>query len=280
MHVDRLERRLSHADVDFLGELKVAALLGLLEQAAVEASTAAGYDAARYTREGRLWIIHRTQLQRLVPVGGTDTVTVETQVIDFRRVRSLRRYTIRRDEDTAVEALTDWVYCDMRTGRPMRIPQELQHAFAGLKGAPPHSRSMALPDSNGHRPVDFQVTVQPSHLDHIAHVNNAVYANYLEDGACALFAERGWPLRRMLEHGGALRLVSLDFEYCTDALLGDALTIRSWMDEEWTCTAEGTPKAVTVCQTITRGDGKDIMRARSTWAWRQKPAIIGGVPRP
>src|SRR5262249_35172266 len=61
-----LERRISHADVDFLGELKVSALLGLLEQSAVEASTATGFDAARYARERRIWIIRRTRLERMV----------------------------------------------------------------------------------------------------------------------------------------------------------------------------------------------------------------------
>ena len=42
MNAFRLGRRLSHADVDFLGELKVSALLGLLEQAAVEECIEAG----------------------------------------------------------------------------------------------------------------------------------------------------------------------------------------------------------------------------------------------
>ena len=74
MRTYRLQQRLSHADVDFLGELKVTALLGLLEQAAVEASSAAGYDAPRYMQEGRIWIIRRTQLQRGRAVGGTDVI--------------------------------------------------------------------------------------------------------------------------------------------------------------------------------------------------------------
>jgi acyl-CoA thioesterase FadM len=80
MHSYRLQRRVSHADVDFLGELKVSALLGLLEQAAIEASIDAGFDAAWYMREGRIWIIHRTRLQRVVPVGGGDRIEVETDV--------------------------------------------------------------------------------------------------------------------------------------------------------------------------------------------------------
>src|ERR1700687_196751 len=127
--VYRLERRLSHADVDFVGELKVAALLGLLEQAAVEASTEAGFDPAWYAREGRMWIIRRTRLERFRPVGGSDTLEVETHVADFRRARSLRRYHVRRDGVIVAEATTDWVFCDVTSGRPMRYSDAMKQEF-------------------------------------------------------------------------------------------------------------------------------------------------------
>jgi acyl-CoA thioester hydrolase len=276
----RLQRRLSHADVDFLGELKVAALLGLLEQAAVEASTAVGFDAARYTREGRIWIIRRTRLQRFIPVGGTDTVEVETHVDDFRRARSLRRYTVRRDGVAVAEATTDWVYCDLQSGRPARIPETLQRAFMDGNAHAPLPREGSLPAAGSGEPLAFELTTQPSHLDHVAHVNNAVYASYLEDAAFALFAARGWPLTRMLAVGGALRIRSLDFEYLSDALAGEHLMIHSWPLEESPTTVSDAemPSPITLLQTITRTDGSEVMRAQSSWAWRRKPSVIGGVP--
>jgi len=276
----RLERRLSHADVDFLGELKVAALLGLLEQAAVEASTAVGFDAARYMREGRIWIIRRTRLQRFIPVGGTDTVDVETHVEDFRRARSLRHYTVRRAGAAVAEATTDWVYCDLQSGRPARIPEALQRAFMGDNAPAPLPRERSFPAAGNGEPLIFELTTQPSHLDHVAHVNNAVYASYLEDAAFALFAARGWPLTRMLAAGGALRIRSLDFEYLNDVPAGEHLVIRSWPLEELSAAGSDAevPPAVTLLQTITRTDGTEVMRAQSGWAWRRKPSVIGGVP--
>src|SRR5512135_1920833 len=127
MRTYQLQRHLSHADVDFLGELKVAALLGLLEQAAVEASSAAGFDAEWYARERRIWIIRRTRLERIVPVGGTDTIAVETAILDVRRARSLRRYQVRRGPELVARATTDWVYCNADTGRPVSVPQAVHH---------------------------------------------------------------------------------------------------------------------------------------------------------
>jgi acyl-CoA thioester hydrolase len=279
MRTYRLERRLSHADVDFLGELKIPALLGLLEQAAVEASTAVSFDADRYTRESRIWIIRRTRLERFVPVGGGDVLEVETQVIDFRRARSLRRYTVRRDATVVAVATTDWVYCDLQTGRPARIPAELQHAFTDGEALPTLARAEAMVAAAAPHAVAFELTVQPSHLDHVTHVNNAVYASYLEDGAFGLFAAHDWPFARMLAAGGALRIGWLDVEYLSDALAGDHLIVCSWFPEGTPQTAGADiPRAAHVLQTITRADGTPLMRAQSTWAWRSKPPVIGGVP--
>ena len=282
MHTYRLERRLSHADVDFLGELKIPALLGLLEQAAVEASAVVGFAADWYTREGRIWIIRRTRLERSVPVGGGDVLEVETHVLDFRRARSLRHYTVRRRETVVAIGTTDWVYCDLQAGRPARIPEELQRAFSDGTALPALTRAESLAGSPPPYAVAYELTVQPSHLDHVTHVNNAVYASYLEDGAFAFFAAHDWPLARMLAAGGALRVRRLDVEYLNDALAGNHLVVQSWLRDATTLTVshDNTLADACILQTLTRADGTLVLRAQSDWVWRQKPPVIGGVPEP
>jgi len=276
MHIYRLQRRLSHADVDFLGELKMAALLGLLEQAAVEASTALGFDAEWYMREGRIWIIHRTRVERHVPVGGGDTVEVETQIADFRRVRSLRRYCVRRGTTIVAQASTDWVYCDLATGRPTRIPESMQHVFSNGEGPALLPRPPALAASPAEPAQEMALTVAPSHLDHVIHVNNAVYLNFLEDAALAVFATHGWPLSRMLAAGGALRLRCVDIEYLRDAQVDERLRVRSWL-QDGNVAGEALSTAG-LLHSIADADGLDVVRARTDWVWRRKPTVIGGVP--
>jgi len=274
MSTYQLERRLSHAEVDFLGELKVGALLGLLEQAAVEASTAAGYGAERYTREGRVWIIRRTRLKRLQPVGGTDGLTIETSVQDFRRARSLRRYDVRRKDDPVARATTDWVYCDLASGRPVRIDADLQRALSAASPTP-LPRAEALPGEPISEPDRFEIVVRPSHLDHVRHVNNGIYANFLEDAAFASFAARGFPLPRMLEQGGALRIAELDIEYLNAAVIGDSLEVRTWVVDG--NVAASPASTCTVLQSICR-DSTEIVRAVTQWVWRRSSPILGGIP--
>lgn len=303
MHRYALEHRVSHADVDLLGEVKVAALLGLLEQAAVEASWECGFDPRWYTERQRVWIIRRTRLERVRPVGGGDRLRVATHVLDWRRARSLRAYAVERlghDGDTApvARATTDWVYCDMASGRPVSVPEEMRRAFSG-DGDVTLPRARALPGSGPGDPVVLPLVVRPSLLDHVTHVNNAAYAAMLEDGAFALFAAAGWPVARMLEHGGALRMARVDLEYLDDAVAGDDLRIHSWIvtvdadtaapDSVSTsrpsdaapalaCGDRGTPQDVRLLQTIARADGGRILRAASDWVWRRRPSILGGVP--
>lgn len=273
-----LTRRVSHADVDFLGELKVSALLGMLEQAAVEASSVCGFDAARYTLEQRVWIIRRTRLQNLRPVGGTDEISITTQVEDVRRARSLRRYTVQHGGEIVAEASTDWVYCDMQRGRPVRIPDTLHHALSGGIELPALPRAAAIvPAPPAVRATETTVVVQPSHLDHVIHVNNGIYVNFLEDGALALFAGHDWPLARMLSHQGALRIAWLDCEYLENAQHGDQLTVRSWLLEPDNFNAAA-PREARVRQSITRQDGRELLQAESGWLWRRRSSILGAPP--
>ncbi|HYC23245.1 MAG TPA: thioesterase family protein [Candidatus Bathyarchaeia archaeon] len=286
MHAYRLQHRISHADVDFLGELKLAALLGLLEQAAVEASTEVGFDAAWYSREGRIWIIRRTRIERSRPVGGGDLIEVATRVADYRRARSLRRYAVSRQTSGETErvatATTDWVYCDLATGRPASIPEGMQRAFSGPEPAPSLPRAERLPAAGSGAAVDLDLIVRPSDLDHVVHVNNAVYGSFLEDGGFALFAALGWPLERMLAAGGALRVRRLDAEYLADATAGDGLTVHSWLEgeDDLEAASQEAPARAKLVQSITRrsGAGGEVMRARSEWRWLARPRVVGGVP--
>lgn len=286
MHRYTLEHRVSHADVDLLGEIKVAAVLGLLEQAAVEASWDAGFDPAWYTAQRRVWIIRRTRLERLLPLGGGDRLQIATHVLDWRRARSLRLYEVRRagdpEERVAARATTDWVYCDIATGRPVSVPDEMRRVFSGEETATlPRARPIGAPDAA--RPVEMALVVRASLLDHVTHVNNAAYGALLEDGAFELFAAHGWTIARMLEAGGALRLGRIDLEYLDDAVAGDELLVRSWLGDgsdagATALASDAPPGRASLVQTIVRADGGRIMRAASDWVWRRRPAVLGGVP--
>jgi acyl-CoA thioester hydrolase len=56
-------------------------------------------------------------------------------VENIRRVRSLRKYEFTRKNDgkVLVKGETDWVFVDVKTGRPLAIPQEVENIFKVTK---------------------------------------------------------------------------------------------------------------------------------------------------
>lgn len=273
--------RVSHADVDFLGEWKLSAHLGALEQTAVEASADGGYDPARYTAEGKVWLVRRTRLERTRPVGGGDSLAIETHVSDFRRARSLRRYEVRRTggyggglESPVAIGSTDWVYCDVESGRPVSVPDEMKLALFGTTEAPVEGRAprVVIPDEPA--ADQFSVEVRPSHLDHMQHVNNAIWADFLEDATIASFSRQGFALAEMLDRGGALRPVRIDLEYLGDARLPQTLTVHTWLDAP----PRSPDRSVLVTQAVVGSAGERLLRAQTSWQWRRRPAVLGGIP--
>lgn len=60
-----------------------------------------------------------------------EVITAATWVSAFAPRQSLRRYLFWRGADKTLlaEAETNWVYIDLKSGRPIRLPDELRVAF-------------------------------------------------------------------------------------------------------------------------------------------------------
>jgi len=76
---------------------------------------------------GATWVVRSHNIEYLSPLFAGEDVTVLTWVVNFRRVRSLRRYRFLRTRDGALLAKgeTDWVFVDTASGRPCKIPDAI-----------------------------------------------------------------------------------------------------------------------------------------------------------
>ncbi|HEU6449708.1 MAG TPA: thioesterase family protein [Verrucomicrobiae bacterium] len=77
---------------------------------------------------GAAWVVRSHYIEYLAPAFAGDTLTMQTWVVNFQKVRSLRKYKIIRAFDKAViaRAETEWVFVNSKTGRPMAIPDEVK----------------------------------------------------------------------------------------------------------------------------------------------------------
>jgi acyl-CoA thioester hydrolase len=257
--------RVRHHECDANGRAHAATYLNFMQEAAFDASAAAGYDFSRYSDLNLHWLVRETDITYLKPksMRYDASVQVKTWVIDFRRVRSRRAYEFSLDDSTELlaQASTDWVLLDSATGRPTQIPPEMRWAF--FPQGPPETapRRNRYPSSKSPQAGAFQLhwRIRWSDLDSVGHVNNAVYLSFLEDAAISAATENGWPPARL--HERELDLVNRrhQIEYRQPAFLDDELVLTTWLSNLDRSTGLRH-------FTITRPrDNTLLLRARLTW---------------
>ncbi len=83
---------------------------------------------------GGSWIVRSHSIDYLHPAFCGDRIVAITWVVNFQKVRSLRKYEFIRKSDNATLAkgATEWVYINVRSGRPSIIPEQVRNCFPVL----------------------------------------------------------------------------------------------------------------------------------------------------
>jgi acyl-CoA thioester hydrolase len=211
--------RVRHYELDVAGRVQVATYVRYMQEAAIEASAAVGFDTDWYRAHGTGWVIRRLAVR-------CHEVAVTTWVSEMRGVRSTREYDLRRAADGArlARARVHWVYLDLRTGAPTRFPAGFAEAFAPSGDVPDLRVGLrrGRPAGDGHR-YSSRRRVEFHELDTARHVNHAVYLQWLGQAHRDALRAAGHP-------PGDGRLpwhAAYDVEYLAPALDNDAVEIVS-----------------------------------------------------
>ena len=90
-HTHESTFRVRHYECDAYGHVNNANYLRYTQEAAFEASAAAGYDVARYQGLNRIWYVRGSDITFLRPMAYGDIGEhVKTWVSDFRRIHCHR----------------------------------------------------------------------------------------------------------------------------------------------------------------------------------------------
>jgi acyl-ACP thioesterase len=163
------------------GMLRSSGLLRYAQDVAWIHSEGAGFGRDWYGARQLMWLVRSIVLDVEDAVEYGTTLTVTTEVLGFRRVWARRRSDVFRADAAGSRVATmliDWVLLGP-SGAPTRVPSEILGAFpVELPSFEP--TRVAVPSAdNGMR---HALSVRPRDLDPMAHVNNAVYVDYLEEG--------------------------------------------------------------------------------------------------
>ncbi len=221
------------------GRIGHGVFLQWFEEAAIQASAAAGYGLAAYEELQGAWVMRDIDVEFLDSPRYDEEVNVTTWVSDFRRVRSHREYVARRTVDQAVLARgrAEWVFLDTRTLMPRRLSAEMVAQFDanGIAALEP----VEWPASNDGESLGQLETahgVLHREIDQMHHVNNVIYVEWIEQQM--IDAAKAWKLdgaaaprrhyvqyRQAAQEGDTLRLTSQAVR-CTIGVVWQHLILR------------------------------------------------------
>lgn len=223
--------RFYECDVD--GFLHRANYTRLMQEVAIDASADVGWDAARYDAIGKQWIVHSTHIEYFHPIRVNNKIQIKTWVEDFRRVRSLRIYEFRKEDESELvaRAVTDWVLIDMKTLRPTQPPADMIAAFYPDYQNETSQFRQQFPTQPPPPETSncLEKQVEWRDVDQLGHFNNSAYLDYLDVASRHSLSNIGWGWTA--EKQANLRLVAHQqhIKYNQPALLDDVIEIITWI---------------------------------------------------
>jgi acyl-CoA thioester hydrolase len=115
--------------IDENGHTNNVIYLQWMQDIAVEHYAALGGLEAQ--RPFGTWFIREHKLEYIRPAFAGEEIEIRTWVENIGRVRSLRKYEFIRKHDgnVLVKGETDWVFVDVKCGKPLSIPEEVKAIF-------------------------------------------------------------------------------------------------------------------------------------------------------
>lgn len=226
--------RVRHYELDRLGHVNNAVYVKYMQEAAIEASTDAGFSPAWYVANGTGWVIRKLDIRYYRQLRYRDELAVRTWVSDIQRVSSHREYEITRLEDGApvARARVNWIYVDLKTRRPARIAAEFHKAFSPdgeLEQLDIRIPNAQVPD-NAYR-YQRQRRVEFYEVDTAQHVHHAVYLEWIQQAYFDAIRAAGYPVEKASAEGLNVLQGGHSIEYYEPAFDDDAIEVTSWICE-------------------------------------------------
>ena len=209
--------RVRYSEVDQKGNLTIVALINYLQDCAAFHSDSAGFGLDYLSARSRGWFITNWQLAiPTLPHYGEDIV-ISTWAYEMRGMFAKRNFMIENASGEAlVLANSLWVFMDLATNRPARIPDE--EVFAYQVEAPLDmdwgGRKIRRLAEDTFQPQG-DTHVMPVHLDTNHHMNNAYYIEIARDALAK-----------------GKKIFGIRAEYKKPAELGDRICIRRAESED------------------------------------------------
>ena len=215
-----MEYRVDSRDIDMFRQCRPSAVLGILQEAATQASLAlhiSGPEALE--KYNALWMVTRSRVELDKPIRWNDLLTVRTWHRGAAGASSYRDFDIIRDGEIIGRGLTLWVLVDADEHKLMRMKSLKE--FEGTDGGELNRRERL---HRARMPESFDGCalreMRYSDTDINGHINNIHYADFACD---ALHLER---------YGEGRFVNSIQLDYITECMAGETVSIDTAVQDD------------------------------------------------
>jgi acyl-CoA thioester hydrolase len=257
--------RIRSSECDANGHLHSSHYLRFMQESAFDALAKAGYDLENHQNLEYIWLIHETYVQFRKPIYYNHKIKVKTWLADLRKLSTRRIYEFNswKDNQLLADGWSDWVYIDVNTKKPTRIPSNYGQVFFpnGVPYQSPSRRLMHQQASFPQETFSIRYIVTFDDLDVMQHVNNARYMDLVNLCGFKAIERFGWSWKKLIDYGFTIYLYDFHIKYFQPAFLDDELEIITWLAnvKRSTVTRHFIVKRVHDNATIVR------VNARSVW---------------
>ncbi len=211
----QLKSKVRYSEANAKSQLTYHALLNYLQDSSTLHSEALGETGAELFEQNMAWILSFWQICIEEMPKSSEDICVKTWPYHTKGLFGLRNFCVENaKEEQIVKANSIWVLIDPRTGRPIRIPDEVSSHYPDEPKLDMDycDRKIAVPDVYEEMPA---ITVPKYFIDTNRHMNNAKYVMVAEEYLPEDFAVR-----------------EIRVEYKKAAVLGDVIVPRVTIEDK------------------------------------------------
>jgi acyl-CoA thioester hydrolase len=118
--------------IDAFGHVNNQRYIAWMLEVATAHSAANGWPMQRYLEIGAAFVVRSHFIEYLRPAFAGDALEIHTWAASLALREVTRKYRFLRAGQVLACAETKWVYVDIKSGRPKRIPEELIASFEAV----------------------------------------------------------------------------------------------------------------------------------------------------
>ena len=128
MPAHRVDIKVRFYELDPYGHLNHSAYIQFFETGRIELLEEVGVGLESFAARGYRFVVNRIQTSFDRPVHATETITVETEVVEFRRASSVWRQRLMRGDEVVARQEVRAAITNTE-GKPARVPPDVIEAL-------------------------------------------------------------------------------------------------------------------------------------------------------